>query len=69
MLAGYAPVVARCWKFRKGAGRREIVALLAPVLPRVQLMTLDGMGHMGPITHPERVNAAIEQYLAQALRA
>lgn len=50
------------------APTREIVALLAPILPRGQLMTLDGMGHMGPIAHPERVNAAIEQYLAQALR-
>lgn len=50
------------------APTREIAALLAPILPRVQLMTFDGMGHMGPITHPERVNAAIEQYLTQTLR-
>ena len=48
---------------------REIAALLAPVLPRVQLVELDGMGHMGPITHPGRVNATIEQYLAQTLGA
>jgi pimeloyl-ACP methyl ester carboxylesterase len=51
------------------APTREIAELLAPVLPRVQLITLDGMGHMGPITHPERVNASIEQYLSHALRA
>lgn len=51
------------------APTREIAALLAPVLPRVELVELDGMGHMGPITHPERVNAAIEQYLIHTLRA
>jgi pimeloyl-ACP methyl ester carboxylesterase len=51
------------------APTREIAGLLASVLPRVELVELDGMGHMGPITHPERVNAAIEQYLMHTLRA
>ena len=51
------------------APTREIAVLLASVLPRVELVELDGMGHMGPITHPERVNAAIEQYLMHTLRA
>jgi pimeloyl-ACP methyl ester carboxylesterase len=51
------------------APTRKIAALLAPVLPGVELVELDGMGHMGPITHPERVNAAIERHLTQTLRA
>ena len=51
------------------APTREITALLASVLPRAELVELDGMGHMGPITHPERVNAAIEHYLMHTLRA
>ena len=51
------------------APTREIAALLASVLPRVELVELDGMGHMGPITHPERVNASIEQYLMHTLHA
>jgi pimeloyl-ACP methyl ester carboxylesterase len=50
------------------APTRKIAALLAPVLNRMELVALDGMGHMGPITHPERVNATIEQYLTQTLR-
>ena len=51
------------------APTREIAALLAPVLPRVELVELDGVGHMGPVTHPERVNASIEQYLIHMLHA
>lgn len=48
------------------APARESAALLAPVLPRVELVEFDGMDHMGPITHPERVNSAIEQYLTSS---
>ena len=51
------------------APARESAALLAPVLPEVELMEFDGMDHMGPITHPERVNSAIERYIIQMLCA
>ena len=40
---------------------------LAVALPRAEILELDGLGHMGPITHPERVNAAIEDFLRRAL--
>jgi pimeloyl-ACP methyl ester carboxylesterase len=32
-------------------------------LPRVTAVEIDGVGHMGPVTHPDRVNALIERYL------
>ncbi|WP_395056411.1 alpha/beta fold hydrolase [Polaromonas sp.] len=40
-----------------------VARLLTAVLPRVELMTFDGLGHMGPVTHPERVNDAIADFL------
>lgn len=42
---------------------RAITALLASVLPRAKTVHLDGIGHMGPVTHPELVNGAIEDFL------
>ena len=27
---------------------------------------IEGVGHMGPVTHPDRVNALIERYLGGA---
>jgi len=32
----------------------------------VQYLSFDALGHMGPITHPEVVNVAIEQFLKRA---
>jgi len=45
------------------ASSRGVARLLAQALPNAQVMALDGVGHMGPITHPEIVNAAIETFL------
>ena len=47
------------------ASSRGVARLLAGALPRVQLVTLDGLGHMGPITHPHRVNATIAEFLGR----
>jgi pimeloyl-ACP methyl ester carboxylesterase len=44
---------------------RSVARLLARALPRVQVIEFDGLGHMGPITHPDRVNAAIADFLAR----
>ncbi len=44
---------------------RAVVALLARVLPEVKVLSLDGLGHMGPITHAAPVNDAIEAFLMQ----
>ena len=37
---------------------RAVAQRLARVLPQVELVELDGLGHMGPITHPDKVNDA-----------
>ncbi|MGA8513333.1 MAG: alpha/beta hydrolase, partial [Burkholderiaceae bacterium] len=39
---------------------------LLPILPDAKLVTLAGLGHMAPITHPEIVNAAIAAFLSEA---
>ena len=44
---------------------RAVSALLAQSLPQVEVLNFDGLGHMGPITHPAPVNAAIEAFLLQ----
>jgi pimeloyl-ACP methyl ester carboxylesterase len=44
-----------------------VARLLTKVLPRVTEVEIDGVGHMGPVTHPDRVNALIERYLTDGL--
>jgi len=47
------------------ASSRGVARCLAGVLPDLQLIEFDGLGHMGPITHPEVVNPAIEAFVAR----
>ncbi len=49
---------------RTTAAAQAVTGVLAPVLPHCQFIELDGLGHMGPVTHPERVNDAIATFLA-----
>ena len=42
----------------RGVGR-----LLAATLPCAQVIEFEGLGHMGPVTHPEIVNEAIFHFL------
>jgi len=35
---------------------------LTAALPRVEIVEIEKLGHMGPVTHPEPVNAMIEEY-------
>ena len=35
------------------------------VLPKVSVTQLAGLGHMGPVTHPEIVNEAIAGFLSR----
>jgi pimeloyl-ACP methyl ester carboxylesterase len=42
---------------------RGVARLLTKVLPRVTEVEIEGVGHMGPVTHPERINALIERHL------
>ena len=45
------------------ASSRAVGRLLTQTLPRVQVVEFDGLGHMGPVTHPEIVNAAIGRFV------
>jgi len=45
------------------ASSRGVGRLLARALPQVQVVEFEGLGHMGPITHPEVVNEAISGFL------
>lgn len=40
-----------------------VADLLVPALARAMPVRFPGLGHMGPVTHPEVVNAAIEEFL------
>lgn len=42
---------------------QSVVRVLREALPKVTAAPQPGLGHMGPITHPERVNAQIAQFL------
>ncbi|HEX3596555.1 MAG TPA: alpha/beta hydrolase, partial [Polyangiaceae bacterium] len=49
---------------RSPASTRSIIRLLSSSIPEVELVEMDGLGHMGPVTHPDLVNAEIERLLA-----
>lgn len=51
------------------ASVRAVAALLAPALARGEVLALDGLGDIGPVTHPAPVHAAIEQFLNRVGRA
>lgn len=40
-----------------------VARLLAQTLPHCRSQIFEGLGHMGPITHPEAVNAVIARFL------
>ncbi len=42
---------------------RAVTSLLTPTLPSVEVVEIPGVGHMGPVTHPEVVNTLIEEFL------
>jgi pimeloyl-ACP methyl ester carboxylesterase len=44
---------------------RAVSRRLSGVLPRVELVELEGLGHMGPVTHPDVVNPRIAAFLDQ----
>ena len=45
-----------------------VARLLTRALPRVEVVELDDMGHMGPVTHPDAVNAVILRFLEASSR-
>ncbi|MEO0767197.1 MAG: alpha/beta hydrolase [Pseudomonadota bacterium] len=53
----------------RGAGSpwsKAVNAAIARRLPQAQHVTLDGIGHMGPITHPKEVSATLRGFLNTA---
>jgi pimeloyl-ACP methyl ester carboxylesterase len=48
---------------RSPASSRGIARLLTRTLPRVTTLEIDGVGHMGPVTHADKISAAIGDYL------
>jgi len=50
---------------RSTAAARRAFALLRDALPGAKALELDGLGHLGPITHSERVDAALEAFLLE----
>lgn len=42
---------------------RAVAQRLERVLPRVEKAEFEGLGHMAPVTHPEKVNGAIAAFL------
>jgi pimeloyl-ACP methyl ester carboxylesterase len=47
---------------------RRAVGLLRDMLPAAKVIEFDGMGHLGPVTHPAVVDAAIEDFLISTPR-
>ena len=43
-----------------------VARLLTRALPRVEVVRFEGLGHMGPVTHPAVVNEAIRAFLEGA---
>lgn len=50
---------------RSTAAAHGVAEQLMRVLPNVERVVLPGLGHMGPVTHPEVVNPVIEAFLAR----
>jgi pimeloyl-ACP methyl ester carboxylesterase len=50
---------------RSTASAHGVARLLAPALPRATQHRFDTLGHMGPVTDPEPVNRAIEDFIAR----
>jgi pimeloyl-ACP methyl ester carboxylesterase len=50
---------------RSTASAHGVARLLTKALPRVEVVAFEKLGHMGPVTDPEPVNAAIRAFLGR----
>ena len=48
---------------RSPASAGDLLPLLVSLLPKAQLQVLPGLGHMAPVSHPDRVNPLIVDFL------
>jgi pimeloyl-ACP methyl ester carboxylesterase len=44
---------------------RRVVENLSRLIPGATALAMAGLGHMGPVTHPQRVNGAIAQFVGR----
>jgi pimeloyl-ACP methyl ester carboxylesterase len=51
------------------ASARAVARLLTHALPQVQVVEFQGVGHMGPITHPDIINGAVLDFLKRTYPA
>jgi pimeloyl-ACP methyl ester carboxylesterase len=51
---------------RSTASALGVARLLVTALPRVERVEFEDIGHMGPVTHPDRVNEIIRRFLERA---
>ena len=47
------------------ASSRDVARVLARALPRIRVVELEGVGHMGPVSHPEIVNEVIADFVVR----
>jgi pimeloyl-ACP methyl ester carboxylesterase len=52
---------------RSTASAHGVAGILKEALPRIEVVEFEKLGHMGPITHPDAVNRAIEGFLSGTL--
>jgi pimeloyl-ACP methyl ester carboxylesterase len=50
---------------RSTVSAHGVARLLLTALPRVEVVEFEDLGHMGPVTHPARVNEVIEDFLSR----
>lgn len=50
---------------RSPSSSKGVARLLTGVLPQVEIVEFDDLGHMGPVTHPDVVNDAVARFLAR----
>jgi pimeloyl-ACP methyl ester carboxylesterase len=50
---------------RSPASAYAVANVLLPVLPNARVLHFTTLGHMGPVTHPEVVNAAVARFLGE----
>jgi pimeloyl-ACP methyl ester carboxylesterase len=48
---------------RSPVSSRAVAQVLTDTLPRVEVVEFEGLGHMGPVTDPQPVNAVIARFL------
>ena len=50
---------------RTTAAARRALRLLRETLPRADVIEFEGLGHLGPITHPTRFDEAVEAFIQE----